>query len=154
MGEAGAKRGFAERRVLTQWRALMGEEIAEACAPVRMRWAGRDGAGGATLTVEAAPGRAPEVLCEASRIVEKVNALCGWRAVAKLKVTQAGGAAAVAPTAAPPRLAPDLDTPPSPDISAIVDEGLRGALARLEANIAARKTYARPPDDGPDRRRR
>ena len=142
LGAAGARRGFAEHRLISQWRALMGEEISEACQPLRMTWpkGGRGEAGsGATLVVEASGARAPEVQHEAARILERVNAVCGWRAATRLKVVQSGGARATATdsrrTAAQPL---GLDAAISPDISAIADDELRLALARLAANIRSK----------------
>ncbi|MGF1660202.1 MAG: DUF721 domain-containing protein [Rubrimonas sp.] len=139
LGAASAKRGFAEHRLISQWRALMGAEIAEACAPVRMSWpkGGRGEGGGATLTVEASGARAPEVQHEAARIVERVNQICGWRAVARLKVVQSGGARS-READAPRASAAPLDAANSPDISAIADDDLRRALARLGASIRAK----------------
>jgi hypothetical protein len=61
--------------------------------------------------------------------------------VSRLRVAQNGAgwgglAEDAAPWSGPPR--PAFASPPSPAISAIADEGLRAALARLEANIRAR----------------
>ncbi len=135
---AGAKRGFAEHRLLTQWRPLMGAEFGAACRPLRISWRGRETGAGATLVVEASGARAPEVQHDAPRIAERVNQILGWRAVARVKVVQSGGAAALAEPEAPFEAAPRLDAAPSSDISAIEDAGLRGALARLEAHIRSR----------------
>lgn len=120
----------------------MGADIAEACLPVRMSWpkGGRgESGGGATLTVEASGARAPEVQHDAARIVERVNQVCGWRAVTRLRVVQSGGRAPDAPPPAPVAVrATGLDAAVSPDISAIADDDLKRALAQLEANIRAR----------------
>lgn len=149
----GDRRGFAERRLLTHWRDIVGAETAAACDPVRVSYRGKGPGLAATLVVAARPGRAAEVSASGPRIVERVNAAYGYRAVGALRVTQVGPADGYAPPpepapgfaeAAAPYAAPPLEPRPSPAICAVEDEELRATLARLERNIraaAARKTH-------------
>jgi hypothetical protein len=61
--------------------------------------------------------------------------------VARLKVVQAARAGMEADALAEPAAAyipPPVDPRPSPLISGVEDDGLRAALARLEANIGRR----------------
>ncbi|MEC9431299.1 MAG: DUF721 domain-containing protein [Pseudomonadota bacterium] len=154
--EASSRRGFAEIRVLTDWPTIVGEALARACRPVRLAWTGT--AFGATLILEAEGAFATEVEMQGPRIAERVNAHYGYRAVARVKVVQggrgtvarpgavgaasgrAGDARAAAGFAEPPASAPSAPPPGSEaGIAAVTDPGLRAALARLGASVAARK---------------
>jgi hypothetical protein len=142
LGGAGARRGFAERKLIEEWRDIVGAALAESCRPVKMSFRRGDGAFGATLIVEAEGARALEAQHLSERIVERVNQVYGYCAVSRLKVVQTapgasgpGGVAEPQAGYAPP---PPVDPHPSPLICAVEDDGLRAALARLEANIARR----------------
>jgi hypothetical protein len=141
LGGVGVKRGFAERRLITEWRSIVGEELARACRPLKMQFRRGDGALGATLIVAAEGARAVEAQHLSDRIVERVNQVYGYRAVARLKVVQAARAGVEADALAEPAAAftpPPVDPRPSPLISGVEDDSLRAALARLEANIGRR----------------
>jgi hypothetical protein len=145
---AAGSRGIAEHRLLTDWDAVVGPEFAALCRPVRIEHRPRRGdAGlGGTLVVAAGGAVAPEVLHLAAVLVERVNAAYGYRAVSRLRLSQTEtgwGAAAVAAAEPPAPFA----AAPSPLISTVADEGLRAALARLEANI--RRRADRPRTQGP-----
>jgi hypothetical protein len=144
---AAGKRGFAEHRLLTDWDAIMGPELARLCRPVKVEHRPRKGAEGlgGSLVVAAEGAAALEVAHLAPQIMERVNRAYGYRAVSRVRVAQNGAGWGGAPAAlredgagwdGPRRAA--FASPPSPAISAIADEGLRAALARLEANIRAR----------------
>ncbi len=138
---AGARRGFAEHKLIAEWRTIMGDALADACRPVKMRFRRGDAAFGATLVVEAEGPRALEAQHLSQRIVERVNQVYGYRAVERLHVVQTARDAphpALAEAPAAYAAPPPVDPAPSPLISAVEDEGLRAALARLEANIARR----------------
>jgi hypothetical protein len=144
LGAAGAKRGIAERRLFTEWRALAGEELSRLCRPVKMVWRVRGEP--ATLVVSADGPAAVEAAHLADRIAERVNAVYGWKAVARVKVTQTGQAPA-AFAATPPTPPTPVDAAALARISGVADEGLRVALARLGENIrrrAARPDRSRP----------
>ena len=140
----GAARGFAEQRVLTGWADIVGSDLAALCRPLKMTYRGREPGLGATLVVLVEGALAPEVAHDAERIIERVNRSCGHRAVARLKIVQTHGLAAdaLAEAQAPWTPPPAPDAPPSASVSAIADDGLREALARLETNI--RRRAARP----------
>jgi hypothetical protein len=137
LGGAGAKRGIAESRLIADWPAIVGADLARAVKPLKMTHAGREGGLGATLVVAAEGARAVEVQHLAAVIVEKVNQVYGYAAVSRLRVVQTGEAASagLSEPQAEWRGAPPVDPPPSPVVSAVADDGLRAALARLEANI-------------------
>jgi len=150
LSEAAAKRGFAEPDVLIRWAEIVGADLARDCQPVRITY-GRAAPGlGATLLVQANGARATEIEHRVPQIVERVNAFYGYRAVSRIRLTQAtgragqpGGFAEDAPgfSGKPP-------VPPPPDAAAtaraaelardIRDPVLRAALIRLGACVLGR----------------
>jgi len=140
---AGAPRGFAEHRLLTDWPSVAGAEFAQSCRPVKVGYRGKDAGLGATLVLEADGARATEVAHMAPQIIERVNQVYGYRAISRIRVVQiAGGAGGFAGAQAAFDDPPPLDMPASPDISGVQDDGLRAALARLEANIRRKAARA------------
>lgn len=150
---AGAGRGFAEQRLLTQWPDIIGRDLAALCRPVRVSHRGRSDDRGGTLVVLVEGALAAELAHREAEIVERVNRVYGYRAISRIRITQTHGTLA----------RDDLDrgadaanlpaAPPSAGVLAIEDESLRGALARLEANIRRRADRAgrRPTTEGTDR---
>lgn len=136
---AAESRGFAVSRLLTHWAEIAGAEIAEKARPVEITY----GRGfGATLTLLTTGAHAPVLEMQKDRLIEKVNAAYGYRAVSRIRLTQtastgfAEGQAVFAPaqTSAPPETREV--TPEAKRIAAGVgDDGLRAALERLGTNI-------------------
>lgn len=137
----GARRGFAELRLLTEWRAVVGEASSRACRPVKVTYGGRGPGLGATLVVTCEGARAPEVEARKVEIIDRVNAFYGYRAVSRLSIDQSrafdasGGAApgfgetdAIATT---PSEAPDRP-------AGVKNDRLALALGRLGANVKAK----------------
>jgi len=143
---AGAQRGFAEHRLLTDWPTVAGAAFAQACRPVKVSYRGKDAGLGATLVLAADGAQATEVAHMAPQIIERVNQVYGYRAISRVKVVQiaagAGGGDGFSEAQAAFDGPPPLDSPASPDISQVQDDGLRAALARLEANIRRKAARA------------
>ena len=91
ISEAAAKRGFAEPDILLRWPEIVGAELAEQVRPVQISYGRASPGFGATLVVQVPGARATEIEHRAGRIVERVNAFYGYRAVSRLKLTQATG---------------------------------------------------------------
>lgn len=134
------KRGFGEAKLLTHWPEIVGEDLADIARPVKITY-GR-GFGG-TLVLLTTGANAPVLDMQKDRIMERVNATCGYRAVAHVHITQTaptgfaeGQVAFRSPKAAPP-------PPPDPvrlarameGVEGIEDPGLKEALARLARNV-------------------
>lgn len=135
----GAKRGFVEARLLTDWRGIVGDALGALCRPVKVSYAGGSPGLGATLVVTAEGARAPEVEMRRPQIIERVNAFYGYRAVSRLRIDQSRSAMGFAEAQAPFEGAPPPTVTPAPGVE---DEKLALALGRLGANIrlkAARK---------------
>jgi hypothetical protein len=161
--EVAGRHGFAQADVLLRWAEIVGEALAPTCRPVRVSYRGgrgRDHGLGATLVVQTNSARAPEVEHLAPRIIERVNQFYGYRAIARVRITQTGPApgfaethaAFAAPAANPNSADPNAAAPTDADTAraaaltaGVEDAGLRSALTRLGANVLARRR-ARPVD--------
>lgn len=141
---AGESRGFAVARLLTQWPEIAGEDLARITRPVKISY-GREGFG-ATLTLLTTGAVAPMVEMRKEQLRERVNAVYGYSAIARIHLTQtastgfAEGQAQFthAPKAAP---APDpaLVAKASETAAEIKDDGLRAALELLARNVLTRR---------------
>ena len=83
---AGESRGFAVTRLLTHWSDIVGEAIARVARPVDVSY-GRQGMG-ATLSVLTTGAQAPMLEMQKERLREKVNAVYGYNAIARIRITQ------------------------------------------------------------------
>jgi hypothetical protein len=142
--KAGESRGFAVSRLLTHWPEIAGPDIAAIARPVEVSY-GRQGFG-ATLTVLTTGAQAPLVEMQKAALREKVNAVYGYNAIARIRITQtaatgfAEGRAQFAPAPKPDRPAPDpRATRVAGDLARPVEsEDLRQALERLGRNVLSR----------------
>jgi len=135
--DAYAKRGFAARELVTRWAEIAGPEVAMHSQPLKMQWP-RPVEGQpqepATLVLRVEGPMALEIQHSSDVILARVNRFFGWSAVGRLALRQA------------PLSRRKLDPiPRAPDpkavakvaetLSAVEDEQLRAALARLGASI-------------------
>ncbi len=141
---ASETRGFAESRLLTHWSDIVGDRVAAIARPVEVTYA--KGGLGATLTMLTTGAQAPMLEMEKLRILERVNACYGYRAIARIRITQTAPTgfaegrvafdpapkAAAAQTAAVMQAAAQVAEP-------VHDEGLRAAIQALAVNVLARK---------------
>jgi hypothetical protein len=152
LGQAAARRGLGEARLLSGWAEIAGPEAAAICAPQKISRAGRQVGG--TLVLSVVPGRGPEVEMLAPRIVERVNACLGWRAVSRLKLSQvmpsglAEGGAGFDFSGAPGPAGPDpaARTRIAETVAPVADAALRASLERLGLAIAAGRPASRRKD--------
>jgi hypothetical protein len=135
--DAYAKQGFASRELVTRWAEIAGSEVAAHSQPLKIQWP-RPVEGQqqepATLVLRVEGPMALEIQHSSDVILQRVNRFLGWNAVGRLALRQAPlsrgkprqiprtvDAASVAKVAA--------------TLSAVEDEDLRAALARLGASI-------------------
>lgn len=139
---ASETRGFAQSRLLTQWAEIAGADIAAIAQPVEIGY-GRGGLG-ATLTLLSTGANAPMLEMQKDKLRRKVNAVYGYNAIARIRITQtaatgfAEGKVAFGhkpAAAAGPALDPQLRQQAAQTAAPVADEGLREALARLGENI-------------------
>lgn len=142
---AGESRGFAVTRLLTHWPEIAGEDVARIARPVDVSY-GRQGMG-ATLSVLTTGAQAPMLEMQKERLRDKVNAVYGYNAIARIRITQ------TAPTGfaegqadfshAPAKRAKPL---PDPAITrnatavaeGVGDEKLRAAIESLARNVLSK----------------
>ena len=130
--DAYAKQGFAARELVTRW-----AEIAAHSEPLKMQWP-RPVEGQpqepATLILRVEGPMALEIQHSSDVILQRVNRFFGWSAVGRLALRQA-------PLSRRNRTAPSRAPDPksvarvAETLSAVEDEELRAALARLGASI-------------------
>jgi hypothetical protein len=135
--DAYAKQGFAARELVTRWAEIAGADVAAHSEPLKMQWP-RPVEGQpqepATLVLKVEGPMALEIQHKSDLILQRVNRFFGWSAVGRLALRQA------------PLSRRDRPKPPSPpdpkavakiadSLSAVEDEQLRAALARLGAAI-------------------
>ena len=134
---ASESRGFAESRLLTHWAEIVGPDFAQICRPVSVSYS--KGGMGATLTVLTTGPEAPVLEMRKAALQERVNACYGYRAIARVRITQtapqgfAEGQAAFRPAPATGLSAPD---PRAKTLAeGTRDTQLRLALEALAANV-------------------
>jgi hypothetical protein len=135
--DAYAKQGFAARELVTRWSEIAGAEIAAHSQPLKMQWpppVEGQPQEPATLVLRVEGPMALEIQHSSDVILQRVNRFFGWSAVGRLALRQA-------PLSRPNR--PPAPRAPDPKsvakvaetLSAVEDEELRAALARLGASI-------------------
>lgn len=143
----GESRGFAVTRVLTHWAEIAGPEIATIARPVNIGY-GRQGFG-ATLTILTTGAQAPMLEMQKEKLRERVNAVYGYNAISRIRITQTAptgfteGHARFEPM--PPKQAPQ----PSPEVEkeiaeaaeGVGDADLRAALERLGRNVLSKRSH-------------
>lgn len=141
---AGESRGFAVSRVLTHWAEIVGADIAAIARPVNVSYG--KGGFGATLTVLTTGAQAPVLEMSKERIREKVNAVYGYNAIRRVRITQtaptgfAEGQAEFAPKPeAAPKHRPEVSDEARRLAEGVTDEGLRSALERLARNAIVKR---------------
>lgn len=140
---ASETRGFSESRLLTHWAEIVGPDVANVAQPVNVAY-GKGGLG-ATLTVLTTGAQAPMLEMQKSQICERVNACYGYRAIARVRITQtaptgfAEGRVAFVPAkkAALP-VNPQADRAAQGLAGGIENEELRAALASLGAKVLSK----------------
>jgi hypothetical protein len=135
--DAYAKQGFAARELVTRWAEIAGPEIAAHSEPLKMQWP-RPVEGQpqepATLVLRVEGPIALEIQHSSDVILQRVNRFFGWSAVGRLALRQAPLSRRDRPSR-PRAPDPKAVAEVSETLSAVEDEALRDALARLGAAI-------------------
>ena len=138
--KASEGRGFAESRVLTHWAEIVGEDTAAMARPVNVSYT-KGGMGG-TLTLLTIGSMAPMLEMQKDQIRDKVNACYGYRAIARVRITQtaptgfAEGRVAFTPAPKAPRApAPEVVAEAEDLARDVASDELRAALAALATNV-------------------
>ena len=147
LADALKARGFATADIIGHWPDIVGARLAEQSQPIKIQWPVRPKTGTpdtapqpATLILRVESAFALEVEMGAAQIVERINAVFGWRCIGKLRLKQG-------PVVHPerrerpgmPELAPAAAQKLTEDLKGIEDSGLREALERLGRQVRGTK---------------
>ncbi len=143
---ASESRGFAQSRLLTDWAEVAGPDVAAVARPVEVSY-GRGGMG-ATLTLLTTGAQAPMLEMQKDQLRAKVNAVYGYNAIARIRITQtaatgfsegrvAFGAAPKSAGVVPPD--PSVRAAASTATAPVQDDSLRAALERLGTHILTKE---------------
>lgn len=138
---ASQSRGFAQSRLLTQWAEIAGADTAAIAHPVEIGY-GRGGMG-ATLTLLTTGANAPMLQMQVEQIRTKVNAVYGYNAISRVRITQTAPTGFADGKVAFEHKKPDAAIAPDPALrqkaaeaaGPVADDTLRDALARLAENV-------------------
>lgn len=138
---ASETRGFAQTRLLTHWVEIIGPEMARQCRPVEVSYS--RGGFGATLVLLVSGALAPMIEMQKERLRERVNAVYGYNAIARIRLTQTaarGFAETVAQFSAapPPKPQPHIIAKARNMTGDVADDELRQALERLAGNVISK----------------
>ena len=127
------RRGFSDSRMLENWSAIVGPQLAAMSQPVRLsrRKSGRDGedTAGGVLTVKAEGAIALEIQHLAPQIIDRLNSYYGHAAISRLNIIQGPVTITLSP----------LNPPPikEEDISALADDFEEIETPRLKRALAS-----------------
>ncbi|WP_170383913.1 DUF721 domain-containing protein [Ruegeria atlantica] len=142
---AGESRGFAVSRLLTHWVEIVGQDMAAIARPVNVGY-GKGGIG-ATLTVLTTGPQAPMLEMQKEQLRNKVNAVYGYNAISRVRITQtaptgfAEGQASFdhKPKSAKPKIDPEIEAEADRTARDVHDGELRAALERLGRNVLSKQ---------------
>ena len=145
---ASETRGFAQSRLLTHWAEVVGDDIAAIARPVEVSYA-RQGMG-ATLTLLTTGAQAPMLEMQKETLRERVNAVYGYNAIARIRITQTAPVGFAEgqvdfchrpKEVAAPALAPETLEAATSLAAPVSDDGLRAALERLARNVLTKSHH-------------
>jgi len=133
------RRGFADAGLLAAWPQVVGKDLAESSAPLRLTFPNRQERRDGNLLLRVEPGIALELQHLAPQLVERVNVYFGYRAVARLTLQQGP-----LPNRRPPEpktVIKKLGTedPLNRQLEQIDDEELRTTLERFSESFRAQQ---------------
>lgn len=137
------RHGLTEGGLVTDWRAVVGEMIAERSVPLKLSFSGderRDG----TLHVRVAGALALELQHLEPQVLERINGYFGYRAVARLKILQGpipGAVAVRRPRPAAP--SPEAEDAIGEMVAGVDDDDLRNALRGLGRSLHSKPVPAK-----------
>lgn len=84
--DVSSRRGFAQSRILTHWEDIVGQDIARIATPVKVSYT--KGGLGATIVLLCSGVNAPLLEMQKPVIHERVNAVYGYNAISRVRITQ------------------------------------------------------------------
>lgn len=128
------KFGFVQSSVVSRWREIVGDKLADVTQPAMIRFPAGQKAGG-TLHLTISGAHAPMLQHVAPDIIGAVNRFFGYAAVAQVRMTH-GQVTPAAPVQPPAMLKP-VPAELGDSLRDIGDPELRTVLERMAAGLAA-----------------
>jgi hypothetical protein len=135
-GAAFRKFGFIQASLVTRWRDIVGDRLADVTEPAMIRFPVGQKAGG-TLHLTISGAHAPMLQHVEPDLIAAVNRFFGYAAIARVRMTQGQVSPAprpVQPVAIVRPLPPELGD----SLRAVADPELRTVLERMAAGLAER----------------
>lgn len=133
------RRGFAEGALVSEWPLIVGSALGDATLPLRIRFPKGERTGGTLMLRVSSGAWATQIQHQEPLMVERINSYFGYRAVARLAISQGP---------IPPRA---RKNPPSPPVltdsqtrdlertlGVVEDPDLKAVLAALGRHLAAK----------------
>ena len=137
---ASESRGFAQSRVLTHWSEIVGEEISSVSIPTKVSY--RTDGLGATLTILTSGSNGPILEMQKEFIRNKINAVYGYNAVHKIKITQSSPIALIGKNEDSKnimfkenKISGEISSDLEKAVNEIDDKNLRQGLEELAINV-------------------
>lgn len=128
------KFGFVQSSVVSRWREIVGDRLADVTQPAMIRFPAGQKAGG-TLHLTISGAHAPMLQHVAPDIIGAVNRFFGYAAVAQVRMTH--GQVTPAPPVQPPAMLKPVPAELGDSLRDIGDPELRTVLERMAAGLAA-----------------
>lgn len=140
------KRGFVSGRILSHWGDIVGEYLAQQCTPDRIiftRGTRMDG----TLYIKAYGVQALELEYLKPQVIQQVNAHCGYRAVANIKITQTRPKTSIKPDPKPTikptkPLSTEQKATLDKTLATMTDSPLKSALKHLGRTVMGQDKHS------------
>ena len=136
LAESFKRQGFASTELVTRWTEIVGPEIAAHAEPLKLQWP-RSAEGEpdepATLVLRVEGPAAIEIQHQSNVVLERINRFFGWQAVGRLALRQAPLRRRAMPSK--PQADPEAEARVAATLTAVGDDDLRTALARLGAAV-------------------
>lgn len=137
--DALGRKSAALGTVLADWPDIVGPDLAARATPEKLTPA-RRGEDGGILTLRSSPAAALEIQHDTPRILQRVNAYLGFRAVARIALRQAPPVRQRGPDQPPRRaLGAEDERDLEQALNGVDDPELRSALAGLGRNVYGRR---------------
>lgn len=136
LAESFKRQGFASTELVTRWTEIVGPEVAAHAEPLKLQWP-RSAEGEpdepATLVLRVEGPAAIEIQHQSNIVLERINRFFGWQAVGRLALRQAPLRRRAVPSRR--QADPDAEARIAATLTAVGDDDLRIALARLGAAV-------------------
>lgn len=139
-GKALGKKGMGYGKLVTEWSAIIGSELAAVSKPIKLAFP-KGERSNATLTIDVLPARAVELQHMLPQLIERVNATFGYAAVSHIRMVQRPPEAKRLPGANLRPLSP-VEERDLLDMTSLIPDGeLRLALEGLGRAVQGRKDH-------------